>query len=153
MIKLVLDSNVINRCCELNLTKNFFDNLGCEIWIPTHVKNEVIASQKEELIEKLKELRDEETGFFGFSHQPNALGFGKGIFFTDEYSNFIQETAERHHNDRCIAVLSKINNAIFISGDKKAFNDAIKHNIKSLFFDIQWNQEEFKKALLQQMFV
>ncbi len=87
--------------------------------------------------------------FFGFAGNPNALGFGRGKWFSDEYSNFIKGTAKTHHNDRYIALLSKIENAIFISNDKKAYKDTCRYNVKTLFFDIQWSQEDFKNALLK----
>ncbi len=70
MIKLVLDTNIIDRCYALNLTREFFDNLGCEIWVPTYVKNEIFASKNKKLIAKLEELRHEETGFFWICRQP-----------------------------------------------------------------------------------
>ncbi len=95
-----------------------------------------------------------------FSDNPNSLGFGdktqetkeKPIFYSKLYDEFIQSTSKKHQNDRYIATLSNLNNAIFITNDKKAYADA-SNNINSLYFQIDWTREEFKKALLQQMFV
>ena len=56
MNKLVLDSNIIDYCYDLKLTKNFFEKLGLEIWVPTHVRNEIKKSGKEDLINKLTQL-------------------------------------------------------------------------------------------------
>ncbi|OCL94301.1 PIN domain-containing protein [Arcobacter porcinus] len=160
MKKLILDTNIIDKCYELNITKSFFNDLGFEIWIPTFVKNEVENSKKTELIKTLEDLDYTKTGFFGFSDNPNSLGFGdktqetkeKPIFYSKEYDEFIKSTSKKHQNDRYIATLSNLNNAIFITNDKKAYAD-VSNNINSLYFQIDWTREEFKKALLQQMFV
>ncbi len=66
MKKLILDTNIIDKCYELNITKSFFNDLGFEIWIPTFVKNEVENSKKTELIKTLEDLDYTKTGFFGF---------------------------------------------------------------------------------------
>lgn len=151
--KLVLDSNIINRCNDLGLTKSFFDELDFEIWIPTYVRNEVLDSKKNDLIKKLKELTKGEIGFFGFADNKNALGFGAGSFYCPKYDDFIKQTVEKHHNDRFIILLTKIHKAYFITNDKKAFNDAEKYKVNSLYFEIYWTKEQFRKALLQQIFV
>ncbi len=156
MYKLVLDSNIINKCNELNLTKDFFDSLRLEIWIPTYVKNEILDSKKEILIDTLEKLEYKITGFFGFSDNPNSLGFGElfddsssgGLFYDLEFDNFIKSTVKKHQNDRYIATLSNINNAIFITCDKKAYKDANDNNIISLYFNENWTKIEFKKQLI-----
>ncbi len=151
MKKLVLDSNIINFCQELDLNKKFFNELGFEIWIPTYVINEVQASNKEELINILNDLKYNPTGFFGFSDNPNALGFDKGIFFREEHNAFINNTVKKHQFDRYISLLSKLNNAIFITNDKKAYNDAIKYEVNAIKFETLWTKENLKESLLQQI--
>lgn len=155
MYKLVLDSNIINKCNELNLTKDFFDSLRLEIWIPTYVKNEILDSRKEILIDTLEKLEYKMTGFFGFAGNTNSLGFGEidnndnaGSFYGLEFDNFIKSTVKKHQNDRYIATLSNINNAIFITCDKKAHKDANDNNIISLYFNENWTKIEFKKQLI-----
>lgn len=156
MYKLVLDSNIINKCNQLNLTKDFFDSLKVEIWTPTYVKNEVLSSEKEYLIDTLEKLDYKITGFFGFSDNPNSLGFAElfddssdgGLFYNLEYDNFIKSTVEKHQNDRYIATLSNLNNAIFVTCDKKAYKDADNNSIISLYFNENWTKIEFKKQLI-----
>ena len=171
MNKLVLDSNIIDYCYDLKLTKNFFEKLGLEIWVPTHVRNEIKKSGKEDLINKLNEIESSQTGFFGFSNNPNASGFGKkSHFFRKEYRMFIYDTAEKHLNDRYIMILAKISNAIFITADAKAFNDSMQNNINSIFisnsekalkkvkensentyYHEKWTEEDFKNMLLRKI--
>ena len=177
--KLVLDSNIINYCLELELENDFFSSIGCQVWIPTHVKNEILNSQNNDLINKLEEIEFRETGFFGFSDDPNALGFGDkfdsevgGIMYSSEYDIFVKNTHDKNFNDRFIAILAEINNATFITADKIAFRDSVKHKIPSIFITKDekaklwaekfssfvyhreyWTKEYFKKALLQKMFV
>jgi len=156
MYKLVLDSNIINKCYQLNLTKDFFDSLKVEIWTPTYVKNEVLSSEKEYLIDTLEKLDYKITGFFGFDDTSDSLGFTElsednsdgGLFYNLEYDKFIESTAERHQVDRCIATLSNLNNAIFVTCDKKAYKDAKDNSITSLYFNENWTKIEFKKQLI-----
>lgn len=143
--KVVLDTNIIDYCLEFDLTKDFFDNLDIEIWIPTYVKKEIKASNKVLLINKLEEITKSELGFFGFANNPNAVGFGKGNFYSRKYNTFIKETTNKHKNDRLIALLSKINNCIFITGDNKIFQDACCENIKTIF--ISKSNKSYEKAV------
>ncbi|PLY11132.1 MAG: hypothetical protein C0626_00765 [Arcobacter sp.] len=166
MNKLVFDSNIIDYCCELSLRKSFFEKLDIEIWVPTYVKNEIFNSKKEKLINKLLEIEFKKIGFFGFADNPNAVGFGQGTFYSKEYDEFINYSEEKHINDIFIALLSKINNAIFITSDNKIFKDACINNVRALFitkneksynkaiqysehvyFNLNWTKQEFRKLI------
>ncbi|WP_375724088.1 hypothetical protein [Arcobacter sp. KX21116] len=145
MNRLVIDSNIIDYCSELGLTKSFFENLDIEIWVPTYVKNEILNSKKEKLINKLSEIEFKRIGFFGFADNPNALSFGQGSFYSNEYDDFINNTSEKHRNDRFIALLSKINNAIFMTSDNKIFKDVCINKVRALF--ISKDEKSYNKAI------
>lgn len=137
---------MIDYCLELELTKDFFDNLNIEILIPKYVKNEILNSNKQPLIDKLSEIEYNQIGFFGFYNKnPLALGFGQGNFYSNEYDEFLKNTTKKHHSDRLISILAKINNAVFITSDNKIFKDAIEYNVYSIF--IAQDQKSYNKAI------
>lgn len=145
MYKLVIDTNVLDYFVESDITKDFFNDLNIDVLIPTYVEQEILDSKKNLLIQKLHEIKEKKIGFFGFADTPNAVGFNKGNFYSAEYDNFTKSTVKKHQNDRYIAILAPINNAIFITSDNKIFKDAVTNGIFSIF--IARNEKSFNKAI------
>lgn len=101
--------------------------------------------KKNNIQNKLKEItkkENREIGYFGFADDADAVGFGTledssigGYFISNEDKDFIEKHGIKQERDRGLMKLARIENAIFITYDTKAYNYAIEANIQAVLLN------------------